>query len=299
MLTEEKSSGQNLCQLSSLSSVSSSNTEHLIIALSKEENRKPGKKSIDPPGPLLQAKMTPGQQICYVVRKMHRVGEMQKAVNALYGPFLAISIGFTVIILVILKYLLIRNMSTHMSSVRQDYLDTNGANLVSPELNETLAISAGSNNLYVESPHGWYFFLGFDICFSIRLMALTRILAKVHSASINFNLALSKVLLKAQKLTSLKAWNEAKKRDNSFHEYMKAAEHLCCQNCGLEKLGRSETRAREIVTPIEADSVLAFVTSNSSHPIAFSAGGLFTFSGNTILLINSIIISYLVFLLQA
>lgn len=55
---------------------------------------------------------------------------------------------------------------------------------------------------------------------------------------------------------------------------------------------------RRMVTPTQASSLIAFMNLYNAQPVAFSAGGLFVFSKGLIMMIVSIIVSYLIFLLQ-
>lgn len=117
----------------------------------------------------------------------------------------------------------------------------------------------------------WAMFSLLDMCFSFRLFVLVICLGNVHFTSIKFNAKLSQALLQAQKITDV-----------------------------VDSQGMSNKyfRGRQIMTSSEANTVLAFITENSANPMAFSAAGLFCFSRNLILVIISIITTYLVFLLQ-
>ncbi|CAL8125279.1 unnamed protein product [Orchesella dallaii] len=213
---------ENIIQSSQYTQNSSSPQENKLQPKMKRTKENEKKKNIDP---LIQHSlqgMTPGQKICYTIRKMQCVATMQTAVNDLFGLILALDVGFTVFMLVVLKYLLIRNMDVHIARLRQIYMvdeDTTGEHGLSLLNTSTIIKSTNKNysisefgqvvdgsygsDLFVSSPYGWLFFLGFDLCFSLRLIIVIYFLSKVYNASSKFNAALSKALLCAQKLADL------------------------------------------------------------------------------------------------
>lgn len=252
---------------------------------------------------MLVSQMTPGQQLCFVIRKLQHVSKMQNVTNNLFGCILALDIGFTVFMLVILKYLLIRNLGFHVTRLREMYMGN---------LNGTFSVATGDNNdeimnitsiasaldgqqdMLTISPYGWSLFLTFDVCFSLRIIVLIKFLGNVNSAAMKINAVLANALGKAQKLVDLVSTKQSGDSvdDNKSQEGM--------NNNNKSNFMDGNGKRRPLITSVEADTILAFLTVDSSQPIAFSVGGGFlTFSGSTIMLIVSVIISYVVFLLQA
>ncbi len=127
--------------------------------------------------------------------------------------------------------------------------------------------SAAAETQYSE----WAMFGLLNICFSFRLFVLVICLGNVHFASVKFNSKLSQALFQAQKIADVV---DSQGMSNKYFQ------------------------GRQVMTSSEANTVLAFITENSANPLAFSAAGLFCFSRNLILVIISIITTYLVFLLQ-
>lgn len=239
------------------------------------------------------SQLTPGQLICFGIRKMHRVSKMQDVTNCLFGPILALDIGFTVCLVVLLTYSLIQHMGAQVSRLRSSYLAEFSPS-VNPQINASSVDAVVDNSTAIipqtdplgTTPYSWLFFLGFDLCFSFRLVILVMCLSNVYTASMKFNQMLNKVLGMAQRVTDAEG-------SGSF----------CCGDEDLEIMNEknrkgNEKEGRPLMTASEADTALAFLAVNSSQPIAFSAGGLLTFSNSTIMLIVSVVISYLVFLFQ-
>ncbi|CAL8125270.1 unnamed protein product [Orchesella dallaii] len=231
--------------------------------------------------------MTPGQKICYVISKMQCVSTMQSTVNGVIGPFIALDLVFIVVQVVILTYLLIRNIGVHISGL---YPESQNSYIPVQEYNASAIITSNAkflNNegtetktyLFIASPYGWLFFFGCDLCLAIRLILIIKYLAKVYNSSVKFNGALSNALITAQRLTDLLPKVRGELENEKKYVLLE--------------------EVRPLVTSTEAHTIVTFVSVNSANPVAATAGGLFTFTGSTILLIASVIISYVVFLLQA
>lgn len=245
--------------------------------------------------------MTPGQQLCFVIRKLQHVAKMQNVTNNLFGSILALDIGFTMFMLVLLKYLLIRIMGFHVARLRQMYfgnaiynttkytaaiVENDEADVILTTTSAPTSSSANSlQELIINSPYGWLFFLTFDVCYSLRLIVLTKCLGNVNTSAVKINAVLANVLGKAQKL--MDQVNTTSNEENNENR------------SSLKKAVSIGIGSRPLITSLEADTVLAFLAVNSTHPIAYSAGGVLTFSGSTIMLISSVVVSYVVFLLQA
>ncbi len=144
--------------------------------------------------------MTPGQQLCFVIRKLHHVAKMQNVTNNLFGCTIALDIGFTVFMLVILKYLLIRNLGFHVSRLREMYMESLNETLYAAAADNDTINTATSASMLTISPYGWLLFLTFDVCFSIRIFVLIKCLGNVNSAAMKINGVLASALAKAQKL---------------------------------------------------------------------------------------------------
>lgn len=256
--------------------------------------------------------MTPGQQLCFVIRKLQHVAKMQTTTNKLFGSILVLDIGFTVFMIVLLKYLLIRNMGFHVAKLRETYFGNvyigntsttfSGENDVADVIITSTTTTPTSSStrsvnslqaLIIISPYGWLFFLTFDICYSLRLIVLTKCLANVNTSAMKINAVLANVLGKAQKL--MDQVSAITNENEPGYNYNKKENNDNCSSFN-QTIG---TGRRPLITSVEADTVLAFLTVNSTQPIAFSAGGVLTFSGSTFMLISSVVISYVVFLLQA
>lgn len=216
--------------------------------------------------------ITPGQQIIFVIDKFQIVRNMQFVANGLFGFVLALNISLAVFMSVVLKYMLIWNFGNLMQE------QTNLRNQQTIEIfnstNLTFSTSSvkGSLGYWITSSSSeWTLFAVLDVCFSVRLCVLVICLGNVHFTSINFNSRLSQALLQAQKIADL---------------------------IDMQGMGNKYFQGRQVMTPNEANTALAFITENSGNPMAFSAAGLFCFSRNLIMVIFSIITTYLVFLLQ-
>lgn len=258
---------------------------------------------------MLVSQMTPGQQLCFVIRKLQHVSKMQNVTNNLFGCILALDIGFTVFMLVILKYLLIRNLGFHVARLREMYMGSlngtfsvaTGAGDNNDEIMNITSIASasaldGQQDMLTISPYGWSLFLTFDVCFSLRIIVLIKFLGNVNSAAMKINVVLANALGKAQKLVDLVSVSTNQSGDSVDDN--KSQERM--NNNNKSNFMDGNGKRRPLITSVEADTILAFLTVNSSQPIAFSVGGGFlTFSGSTIMLIVSVIISYVVFLLQA
>lgn len=209
--------------------------------------------------------MTPGQQILYVIDKFQAVRNMQNSTNNLFGFVLAVNTGLTVFVSVVLKYMLIWTFG----NVVKDYYR-------GPNINATGSVGNDGNAHHDEkfipdSSCQWAMFAILNGCFCARLMVLVTCLGNVHYTSQRFNSTLSLALLQIQKIVDV---IEAQGLSNKYFQ------------------------GRLVITATEANAVLGFITENSANPMAFSAAGLFCFSRNLILVIISIVITYLVFLLQ-
>lgn len=215
--------------------------------------------------------MTPGQQILYVIDKFQAVRIMQNSTNSLFGFVLAVNTGLTMFMCVVLKYMLIWNFG---NLVKYYYHNPTVNVTAANESSIVLAINNGSGHqmvLVTDSPSQWIMFAILNACFGIRLLVLVICLGNVHYASTRFNATLSLALLQVQKIVDV---IEAQGLSNKYFQ------------------------GRSVITSTEATAVLGFITENSANPLAFSAAGLFCFSRNLMLVIISIVTTYLVFLLQ-
>lgn len=190
----------------------------------------------------MESHLTPSVKIIYAMNKMETVSKMQRSANKIFSTLLLVDTGFSTIMVVLLKYLLIATIKGVLARIRSNEADT--------ELGQIL--------------YGGLIFLGFDICFATRIILLTKYLGKVNTASTNFNRVLGSL-------------------SNSISE--------------SEIKGNVPSNVG--VNSIVSHRILAFLTVNCNQPIAFTAGGLFTFTSSSILVVISIVTTYVVFLLQA
>ncbi|CAL8125282.1 unnamed protein product [Orchesella dallaii] len=247
------------------------NDEQELSHLGSIDNPKSGKKQRQflEYSPLRD--LTPGQQMVHAIDTFQSVQNMQTAANGLFGFVLALNVGLMIFMCVVLKYMLIwnfgmlkRNAGAGGGVETPSYLGSYNASF--PTKNSTMDVAH-----IVNSPTEWTMFALFDICYFFRLLVLIVSLGNVHCRSLKFNSRLTRAFLQAQKIID-----------------------------SLDFQGSSNKmfRGRPVLTPSEANMILAFITENSANPMAFSAAGLFVFSRNLILVIMSIIVTYLVFLLQ-
>ncbi|CAL8125288.1 unnamed protein product [Orchesella dallaii] len=244
--------------------------------------------STPPPRPpsFSSLKTTPGKSLTHAARKFQCIATMQNITNSVFGYILAINIGCVVGMSVILKYLIVRNLTSGVGIGKQSESNplTSEVNveigedeLISSNFTTNIAATNSSDSVYTAiNPYQfgseWITFLGLDLSMMIRLGVTVICLGNVHRSSLQFNSVMGKAFLAASRLN-----------DELVNVLGSDGEEL----------------AKMMMTPTQTSALIAFMNLNNSQPVAFTAGGLFVFSRGLILMIISIIISYLVFLLQA
>lgn len=267
-------------------------------------------------------KTTPGKTLSYVARKFQSIASLQQASNNVFGHTLAINIASIVGMSVILKYLVITSFTAHMkphyhySSIEayqgsedgasekkilgqgqlldeptsENYTEnnstidwgnvSNSVKDITEETNRSVLVAGHSISLlnpYHLDNAEWIMFLGLDLSLLIRLAIVIISLGRVHQTSLQFNLMMGKAFLTA-------------------NQVIDELTETLAQNCGQ---AQADEVGKLMMTSTQTSSILAFINLNNANPVAFSGGGLFLFSRGLLLMIVSIIISYLVFLLQA
>lgn len=233
-----------------------------------------------PRSSLSNLQTTPGKALGHAARKFLKLASMQSLANSVFGTSLAVNIGCIVIMNVILKYLVITNFIHHLAVSQVD----NGTIFFDDPTSDNMTLEQPWNltttNLtqVLKSSSEWLMFLGLDTSMFIRLGVIVISLGKVHKTALQFNQVMGRAFLAANQIV-----DEAATQLAASPEAYPNAEHV----------------AKLLMTPTQSSSIIAFMNLNNANPVAFSAGGLFVFSRGLLLMILSIIVSYLVFLLQA
>lgn len=227
---------------------------------------------------------------------------MQNLANSVFGNTLAVNIACIVGMNVILSYLVITNFMGPWKHDHENHGLGDNETLTFGEIDDLTnnITTANSTQLqsssflsydHLESSQEWLMFLGLDLSMFIRMGVTVICLGRVHKTSLQFNQVVGKAFLTANRI---------------IDEI--ATVSLMRPSCGVGGVGgfdgrdtsnNMEDMTRLLMTPTQTSSIIAFINMNNANPVAFTAGGLFVFSRGLILMIVSIILSYLVFLLQA